>query len=238
MTLTILGCGRFQITDRYNSTGNLVSTDTTKVLMDFGRGCLQSLTQLGVSVSQIDAICITHTHPDHIADLLAFFQIFFITCPQQNLLIIGPPGITHWFDTISGLVGEVRPANIQVREQPEQSIQVGDLTITTALMIHNVPDLAYQIGQLGKRLVYSGDTGLNENLVPFAQAADVLMLECSNSLNQITPYHLNPTQCGEIATAAKAKQLVLTHYGSEPVKTTIPFNGILTLAKDLLSISI
>lgn len=231
MNLTILGCGRFRITSRYNSTGNLITTDQVDILMDFGRGCLQSLTQLGKQVGDIDAICITHTHPDHVADLLAFFQIFFITCPNQSLIIIGPTGMRQWFNTVASLVQENVPNQIVVYETP-QEVQVGDVMITTQPMAHNVPDVAFAITQGGHRLVYSGDTGMNDQIVTLAHDADLLLLECSNASGQITNHHLNPEQCADIAKQSHAKQLLLTHYGDEP------FSDTLKRAKELLSITV
>lgn len=232
MKLTILGCGRFQITSRYNSTGNLISTGQVNILVDFGRGCLHALTQLGKQVSDIDAICISHTHPDHVADLLAFFQIFFITCPNKPLVMIGPSGIQQWFTTIASLVGEQLPTKITIKEEPTQAITIGDVTVTTAQMTHNVPDIAFRFEQAGHSIVYSGDTGMNDQIITLAQATDLLLLECSNVPGQISAHHLNPEQCLDIARRADARQLLLTHYGEGA------FSGTLKLAKELTTIEL
>ena len=231
MNLTILGCGRFHITFNYNSTGNVVSTDTTNLLVDFGRGCLQALTKLGKGVADIQGICISHTHPDHVADLLSFFQIFFITCPQQPLTLIGPTGTRTWFDQMAGLVGEKIPSQITVVESP-QSLQIGDITVTTAPMTHNVPDIAFRLTHQGSSLVYLGDTGMNDQLITFAKDVDVLLLECSNESGQVTPHHLNEQQCADIAQRSQAKRVLLTHYGDQP------FSGTLERAKELLTIKV
>ncbi|MBI4407543.1 MAG: ribonuclease Z [Candidatus Kerfeldbacteria bacterium] len=232
MKLTILGCGRFQITSHYNSTGNLVSTNQTNILVDFGRGCLHALTKLGKQVSDIDAICISHTHPDHVADLLAFFQIFFITCPDKPLVIIGPAGIREWFTTMASLVREKLPTQVTIYEQPTAAIEVADITITTAPMAHTVPDTAFCFEQAGHRLVYSGDTGMNDQIVTLAKDADLLLLECSNVSGQITAHHLNPEQCLDIARRANVRRLLLTHYG-EGI-----FSGTLEVAKELMTIEL
>ncbi len=240
MNLSILGCGRFQPTSNYNSTGNLVSTASTNIIADFGRGCLQALTKLGRQVSDIDAICITHVHPDHVADLLTFFQIYALTCPTKPLTVVGPAGIDQWFETLLSLVYEARPSLIQVVIQPT-ALRLGDIEISTASMEHSVPDVAYKFTADDSTIVYSGDTGFIPTLTQFADDCDLLLLECSNAPGQVTQYHLNPEQCGQIATHAAAKHLVLTHYGAKELEhilltaTAQQFNGILTVAKELLT---
>lgn len=238
MDLSILGCGRFQITSNYNSTGNLVSTAHTNILVDFGRGCLKALTQLGKTVEEIDAICITHVHPDHVADLLSFFQIYTLTCPTKSLTIVGPVGIDDWVETVLNLVYETRLTALQIIAAPAE-VHIGDVWVSTAAMVHSVPDVAYRFTADDSSIVYSGDTGFTPALIDFAEDCDLLLLECSNASGVVTEYHLNPEQCGQVATQAAAKHLVLTHYGAKELEPTLlsatskHFNGILTLAKEL-----
>ncbi|EKD79167.1 MAG: beta-lactamase protein, partial [uncultured bacterium] len=161
-----------------------------------------------------------------------FFQIFFITCPKQPLTIIGPSGIGQWYNTIAHLVGEEPPAQVVVLEAPSDVVMIADLAITTAPMTHNVPDVAFRLTHQGRSVVYSGDTGMNDQLIPFAQECDVLLLECSNIPGQVTTHHLNEQQCADIAQRSRAKRLLLTHYGDQP------FSGTLERAKELLTIKV
>lgn len=247
MKLTILGCGRYNITSNYNSTGNLLQTSQLNILLDFGRGNLHALTQSGMHVGDIDVICISHTHPDHVADLLAFFQIYFIEKYRGHitkpLTIIGPVGITQWYQQLAQLMFEVVP-EIMIYENPTQPLQLGDVTITVTPMHHIIPDVAYKIQGDRASVVYSGDTGFNTNLLQLAYQTNSLVLECSNSSNEVSEFHLNPQQCGQIAEQAKAKQLILTHYGAKERavglerETAKYFSGIVTVAKELLTITV
>ncbi|MBI2415894.1 MAG: MBL fold metallo-hydrolase [Candidatus Kerfeldbacteria bacterium] len=248
MKCTILGCGRYQITSNYNSTGNLITTHQIKLVLDFGRGNLHALTQLGYTVNDIDVICISHTHPDHVADLLAFFQAHFIDYKRglttRQLHIIGPSGIRRWFSTIASLVQEDLGYQPVLYEAPTRPIIIGDVSITTASVQHNVPALGYRISCDQKTVMYSGDTGYTDQLFKLAHNADVAILECSNAPDQTSEFHLNPQACGEIASSANVRQLVLTHYGgTERIpelqrETGKYFSGILTVAEELLSFNL
>ena len=219
MRLTILGCGRYKVTSNYNSTGNLVSTDSTHIVLDFGRGNLRALTEQGLSVNDLDAICLSHFHPDHTADVMSAFQEHIVLYKKgistKQLQFVGPPGLSEWFERLLEMMYEDMPYEPVLHEGEDMEIQIGDLSITTALMHHVIPDIGFRVEHSGKSLFYSGDTGECDSLVELAQAADVAILECSDASGKATEYHLNPESCGKLATQAKVKSLVLTHYGAQ-----------------------
>lgn len=252
MRVTILGAGQYYLTpgdlSLYNATGQLVEVGQSKIIMDFGRGCLRSLTQLGVSVHDIDIICISHLHPDHVADLLPFFQAHFVerklsNVPSKDLTIIGPTGTKQWFELMTQLLYETLPYQPTILEDVKQST-FGDITINTTLLKHVIPNLGYRINDGQRSVTYSGDTGYTVTLPKFAQNTDLLILEAANDSGVVSEFHLNATQAGDIATAAGAKQLVLTHYGSTTREadlqraTAQTFGGILTLGRELLTIEL
>jgi len=76
ITFTTLGAGQYYLTpgdiSLYNSAGHLVETPKAKIVFDLGRGCLRTLTELGVSVHDIDVLCLSHLHPDHVAGTLCY----------------------------------------------------------------------------------------------------------------------------------------------------------------------
>lgn len=63
--LTLLGTGTFFVTKDRSSSAFLLEADDKKVLMDCGPGTLMRLSQVGVSVEDLDYIFITHFHADH-----------------------------------------------------------------------------------------------------------------------------------------------------------------------------
>ena len=73
MILTVIGCtGSFAGPDSPASCYLLTGTDhegrTWRVLMDLGNGSLGAL-QRHIELSEIDAVLISHLHPDHCVDL-------------------------------------------------------------------------------------------------------------------------------------------------------------------------
>lgn len=223
ITFTTLGAGQYSLTpgdiSLYNSAGHLIETPQTKVLLDFGRGCLRTLTCLGVSVHDIDVVCLSHLHPDHVADVLPFLQTHFVEYAKlperrnKQLTIIGPVGVKPWLMQQLFNLFDPLPYQPSVIEAPVEW-STADIKINTALLHHVVPNIGWRLTCGKVTIVYSGDTGVIATLDQLAGGADLLVLECANAAGHITEFHLSPEECGQIAARAQAKQLLLTHYGS------------------------
>jgi ribonuclease Z len=120
------------------------------------------------------------------------------------------------------------------------------------------PAFGYRIDYLGKSVVLSGDTVFSENLIRFAQGADLLVhevvaadLQRANRKSDpklaeaIIAHHTTPEEAGKIFTRVKPKLAVYSHI-SPPVATTehlIPptrktYSGPLEVGEDLMIIEV
>ena len=68
MKLTVLGSGTNFPTARRASSSFLLEHGGTKILLDCGHSTLARLAELGVDPRELDAIFISHFHPDHFGD--------------------------------------------------------------------------------------------------------------------------------------------------------------------------
>jgi ribonuclease Z len=100
----------------------------------------------------------------------------------------------------------------------------------------------------GRKIVYSGDTRPNEDLIKFAEGADLLIHE-STFGDELTDKanidgHSTPSQAAEIARRSRVKKLVLTHISSryldskELLKQARRVFKNTKIAEDLMEISI
>ena len=69
MKLTLLGTGCPSVDFKRCGSSNLISTKSTKILVDCGSGVTQRLNQSKNSSADIDALLLTHLHTDHVIDL-------------------------------------------------------------------------------------------------------------------------------------------------------------------------
>ncbi|WP_294621270.1 MBL fold metallo-hydrolase [uncultured Roseovarius sp.] len=173
-------------------TAILVQMAGQTVLVDAGLGCTSALTRAGVTLTDLDAVLITHLHSDHYLELGPLLHTAWTAGLKTPLPIHAPDGLsTYWqgflasmaFDIETRISDEGRPdlanlAPIHVLDDTT-TLHMGDLTITT-LRNHHPPirdSFALKLTGAGKTVVLSGDTAPIPEMVDFARDADLLVHE-------------------------------------------------------------
>jgi ribonuclease BN (tRNA processing enzyme) len=213
--LTVLGtCGGFPGAGRAAS-GYLVRHDGFNLVVDLGNGALSTL-QKEIGYHEIDAVMVSHSHPDHCVDLYSLFIArSYHPEPLPQLPLVAGEGV---FERLLSLGGEEEelPQSFDVRRiEPGQSFELGPFGITSFPMPHWVPALGYRIQADGQTVAYTGDTGPTPQLEGLARDVDVLVAEATWLEGQgrgKDPYHLTAREAGEHAALAGTKRLVLSHF--------------------------
>lgn len=216
MRLIILGSGTCVPSLKRNAPSNYIRIGDKQILIDCGAGTLLQLEKAKLSYKEIDIVCISHYHADHISDLDALIQALNWTPGfdrKKDLTLVGPVGFKKFYELyLKPTSGTPRPNtyNIIINEISNK-IEFDNFTIEPYKTNHNNDSIAYKFSENGKVLVISGDTDYDENLVKFSKNSDVLIIECSFSNDQKVIGHLVSKECGEIAKKANVKKLVLSH---------------------------
>ena len=220
MEVTILGSGTATPRLDRNSSGLAVRTDEALVLVDIGAGTIRRLCEAGVDLRLVDAILITHFHPDHVSDLVPFLfasNYAFGPVRKESFHVVGPDGLEQFY---SGLVrvyqdwivpkgDRLRLKQMSVKDTDR--FHVKDLAILSTPSVHGPQSLSYRLEAAGVSVTVSGDTDFSERLIELARGADLLISECSLPDALKIPGHLVPSEAGRIAAEAGVRKLVLTH---------------------------
>ncbi|MEX2275316.1 MAG: MBL fold metallo-hydrolase [Actinomycetota bacterium] len=215
MELIVLGsCGTWPHAGGATS-GFLVRHDGFDLWVDAGSGTLSRL-QTHEPLSEIDAVLISHGHPDHFLDLYpTYYARFYYGQGEGQLRVHGP---ADFFGRFEQVISEESRAT--VRETYDwtpvdagQTFEVGPFRVETFEMAHiGVKALGYRIQANDEVLAYSGDTGPSDEVVKLARDADLFLCEATwQSGDELAPFHLSAEQAGEHATRAGARRLMLTH---------------------------
>ena len=252
MKATILGSGTSVPLGDRASPSVAVFIEDQFILLDIGPGTVRQLAIAGLEYQDIDYIVISHFHPDHTADLIHFF--FATRYPpvleeRKPFTIVAPKGFDQFLELLKKAYG--RWLDLPDRLMSTEELKTGrkdsrkfhEFTIYSAPVDHTPQSLGFRIeDNSGKSIVYSGDTGHCEGIVDLAIDADLLILECSFPDEEAIAGHLTPSEAGDIATRAGAKELVLTHFYPEILTTDIEaqcrktYQGDLVIATDLMSL--
>ena len=217
--LTVVGCsGSFAGPDSPASCYLLEAEElgrTWRVLLDLGSGALGTLHRF-VDPLQIDAVLLSHLHPDHYFDLSGLYVMwkYHPGGPRGRIPVWGPHGVARQLARAYGLrKNPGMTEEFDFHEYDDQVVELGPFSITAAPVCHPVTAYGFRVEVAGRVLVYSGDTGPCEELVGLAKDADLLLCEAAflDSRENPVDLHLTGKQAGQAAADAGAARLVLTH---------------------------
>lgn len=170
------------------SSGNCsyIGTSHTHVLIDAGisrKRTAESLEAIGVCLSDLDGIFITHEHSDHIQGLPMIAK-------KTEMPIYATRGTIEAM-LKSGKAKDIDPQRFQAIEA-DQPVSVGDLTINPMRISHDAAEpVGYRVMCEGKKACVCTDLGcFTDYTVDALKDADVLLVEANHDVNmlQVGPY--------------------------------------------------
>ncbi|MFI7049130.1 MBL fold metallo-hydrolase [Streptosporangium sandarakinum] len=213
MLLTIIGgCGAWPAAGQACS-GYLVEHDGFRLLVDLGHATVPRLLERA-SADQIDAVFISHGHPDHCADLNPLLRARTMRDdPPAALPVYSLPGA---LDAVLALdrPGVLTDAYVLHEFTAGSGFDIGPFRAQTRLLPHSVPNAGIRLTAGGRVLAYTGDSGPSPDRVELARDADLLLAEAT-FVNQVPEdsrrYLTSARQAGRQALEADVRRLVLTH---------------------------
>lgn len=214
----MLGAGP-AYTDRPGATGAayLVRCAGTTVCLDLGQGSFTRLAS-AVEPSALDAVVVSHLHPDHFIDLVPLrHYLRWEFRPSRRVRVRGPRGLD---DRLDGLHGEPGfcAASLDVEVLEPGARTIGALSVEAARVAHTADSFAFRVAALRAAdgtpgLVYSGDCGRASDLEPLIRPGDALLSEVSFGPGPVVPgaAHLDGPAVGGLAARTGVGRVLLTH---------------------------
>jgi len=212
MRLTVIGgSGGYPGRDRPCS-GYLLEADGFSLLMDPGYGVATALDS--ELISGLDAVLVSHAHPDHCADLNPILRAR--AWAEDELAPLPLYALPGALDAVLALDRpEVLAGSYGLNDlAPGDSFTIGPFEVLTATLPHPRPNLGFRLTHDGRSMVYTGDCGPSDDLVTLAAGADLLLAEASyaDAVHADTLGALSSAaDVGREAAAAGVQRLVLTH---------------------------
>jgi ribonuclease BN (tRNA processing enzyme) len=197
------------------TSGYLVRHDRFNIWIDAGTGTLANL-QRHIELAELDAILISHEHPDHIVDLYpCFYARHYGGLGDPHLPVYAPSGFPARAEE---LVSEesrrvMRDAFDWHEVSPGERFEVGPISVRTEPMSHlGLVALGFRLETDSTALAYTGDTGPTSKVEDLGRDANVLLSEATwQDGDELPPFHLSARQAAAYAREAGAGMLLLTH---------------------------
>jgi ribonuclease BN (tRNA processing enzyme) len=213
MRLTVLGgCGAWPEAGLACS-GFLVEQDGFRLLVDLGYATVPRLLEV-LPAEQVDAVFISHRHPDHCADLNPLLRARALRDePAPALPVYALPGA---LDAVLALdqPGMLADAYALHEFSAGASLPIGPLRADTRLLPHWAPNAGLRLTAGHTALMYTGDSGPSPRIAELADGAALLVAEASyidRVPGDSRRYLSSARQAGREAARAGAGRLLLTH---------------------------
>jgi ribonuclease BN (tRNA processing enzyme) len=244
--LTVLGgCGAWPAAGQACS-GYLVEYEGFRLVIDPGYATLPRLLEY-TRAEQVDAVLITHRHPDHCADLNPLLRARALQDePAPALPVYALPGAVEAVLALDG-PGMLDSAYILREFEAGARLEVGPVAVQTRSLPHFVPNAGVRLTAGGRVLAYTGDTGPSPDVVALAAGADLFLAEAT-FVDQVPErsarYLTSALEAGRSASEAAVGQLVLTHLrpGTNPAASADAarrtFDGSIQVARSGLVVDV
>lgn len=209
--LTVLGSsGTYAGVDNACS-GYLVRAGGVTVMVDAGPGTLSNL-QRHAAVTDLDAIVVTHAHPDHWGELPVMRNALRYVHGRSEVPLHTTAEVLELLDLVTRgrLVPTFRPHVIADGSE----FTIGPARFRCSRTDHPPETLAVRIDCDGASMAYSADTGPGWSASELGRDVDLLVCEATlldSGEPEPDPVHLTAGQAGRTAHDAGAKRLAITH---------------------------
>ena len=193
----------------------LVEHGDDALILDLGQGSLGSLFPHR-DPATVTAVVISHMHGDHHVDLIPLRNLLYYHYGEpQSIGLHVPDELRRRYDAFTGEAGFL---DILVGpELVEGTRQIGPFILQAHPVTHSEQSYAFRVTDVGDPkgpgLVYSGDCGRADDLLPVIREGDTVLCEAFWSTREpiASANHLTAEQAADVARRGGAAHLVLTH---------------------------
>lgn len=216
-------------------------------MLDLGTGGFANVRRY-VEYDKIAAVIITHMHADHFIDLVPLRYALRYgphKRPTKMPVYLPPDGAKMLKQLVGAFAdegGDFLNEVFDVKEyDPSRTLRIDGAKIRFAPTAHYIPAFAVRWEKDGSSVTYSADTAPDERVIALARESDVFLCEATLRYGETEHGmrgHATAVEAAEMARAAGARRLVLTHYGEESTSRDLDeaareaFSGEILVADD------
>ena len=192
-----------------------VENENGILLVDCGGDSLQRLVASGGDPNRIQALIVTHEHPDHVSGFPLLMEKLWLYGRREPLDVYGiEPAISQARRAHDSFVTSDWPGYPEIRYHPVEQVEDALVLeragwrVTASPGEHAVPVVGLRFQDTEGGIVsYSCDTSYSEVITRLARNAVILVHEATGS----GPGHSSASEAARVALGAGAQKLLLVH---------------------------
>jgi len=223
LSLTVVGSSSSIPRPERACSSYLIQDGERNVLLDMGTGAFSNLRR-HVDYDRLDAVVISHMHADHFIDIIPLryaLRYGRMRRDEKLPLYLPPDGERMLYQLIGAFAdegaGDFLAEVFDLRTyNPAKPLRLGAATMTFAHTLHYIPTFAMRYSVGGQSITYSADTAPDHRVSDLARGTDLFICEATLLAGDVEHGmrgHCSALEAAEMARAAGAGTLCLSHYG-------------------------
>lgn len=143
--VVFLGTGSGKPTPQRGVSSVMLFRDGESLMFDCGEGTQMQIARSSLRPGAISAIFITHFHGDHVNGLPGLLGSFTLNNREEPIDVIGPEGISKWFETLKELriLWPSFPIRVHEVAEPGVCFRADTFHVEARRLRHRVPTWGY-----------------------------------------------------------------------------------------------
>ena len=226
MALEILflgtGGGRFAtITQKRRTAGIRILGEKLNLHLDPGPGALVYSVASGLSPEKINALLVSHCHPDHYTDAEVFIEAMTRGMTRKRGLLAASHSVLYGNEVCGPSISKYHqqmPEKV-IEAKPGVKFQVGNLNVAVTEARHSDPDTVgfrFETEDVGD-IAYTRDTEYFEGIGKYYKGVRLLILCVMRPAGKPWKGHMTTEDAIKIIEEARPENVIITHFGMQMI---------------------
>jgi phosphoribosyl 1,2-cyclic phosphodiesterase len=216
------GGGRFTtITQKRRTAGIRIIGENLNLHLDPGPGALVYSVSEGLDPQKLNAIFVSHCHPDHYTDAEVLIEAMTRGMTKKRGVLAASKSVLRGSEVCEPSISKYHQQMLEqvIEAVPNMRFQVADLAVSVAEARHTDPDAVgfkFETKEYGD-FAYTSDTEYFEGIGKYYRGVRLLMLCVMRPAGKPWKGHMTTEDAIKIIQEAQPEQAVLTHLGMQMI---------------------
>jgi phosphoribosyl 1,2-cyclic phosphodiesterase len=216
------GGGRFTtITQKRRTAGIRIIGKNLNLHLDPGPGALVYSISEGLDPQKLNAIFVSHCHPDHYTDAEVLIEAMTRGMTKKRGVLAASKSVLRGSEVCEPSISKYHQQMLEqiIEAVPNMRFQVADLAVSVAEARHTDPDAVgfkFETKEYGD-FAYTSDTEYFEGIGKYYRGVRLLMLCVMRPAGKPWKGHMTTEDAIKIIQEAQPEQAVLTHLGMQMI---------------------
>ena len=216
------GGGRFAtITQKRRTAGIRIISDSLNLHLDPGPGALVYSIDEGLDPQKLDAVFVSHCHPDHYTDAEVLIEAMTKGMTKKRGVLAAAKSVLSGSDVCEASISKYHQQMPEQRIEavPNLKFQVSDINVSVTEARHTDPDaVGFRFGtrDFGD-FAYTTDTEYFEGIGKYYEGVRLLVLCVMRPAGKPWKGHMTTNDAVKIVEETRPEFVVLTHLGMQMI---------------------